>query len=371
MRLPFAAYALSLMSNATTAFYRRAAPDLVPRTHTFEDSTTASTLQGGAKIQSGRRFANARASVVWSIGGSAADTSFLLPQAIAATPRHFVVYDAVARTLTALEPTSGTISWRIGRAGRGPNEFGGVATLSPRVNGGLYVIDHGNQRLSSVDEDGAPGERTDFAVGVNPRGLCELRGAQVRLRGIRDKELERISSSSTSPVVTGLPWPELEPQPPIVRQSKLFTLTSGDACLLTLSFGPHFALLDHSGTRAVGQWVEHVPLAHTMSPSKGSWRLQPGSAYSTASASSVGQAFVVLFEGTSPQKLRLLDFYSQADGRYLFSLQLPFEAKYLTYGHGLVLVAGETSEGEPFVRAVRFTPSLETLVQRSTSVRSP
>jgi len=322
-------------------------------------------------IQSRRRFANARASVVWSIGGSAADTSFLLPQAIAATLRHFVVYDAVARTLTALAPASGTVSWRIGRAGRGPNEFGGVATLSPRVSGGLYVVDHGNQRLSSVDEDGAPGERTDFAVGVNPRGLCELRGAQVRLRGIRDKELERISSSSTSPVVTGLPWPELEPQPPIVRQSKLFTLTSGDACLLTLSFGPHFALLDHSGTRAVGQWVEHVPLAHTMSPSKGSWRLQPGSAYSTASASSVGQAFVVLFEGTSPQKLRLLDFYSQADGRYLFSLQLPFEAKYLTYGHGLVLVAGETSEGEPFVRAVRFTPSLETLVQRSTSVRSP
>ncbi|MCC6931231.1 MAG: hypothetical protein IT359_19740 [Gemmatimonadaceae bacterium] len=310
---------------------------------------------------------DARVTVSWSIGGAPGDTTFLLPQAIAATTHHFVVYDAVARNLTALDPVTGRVAWRFGRAGRGPNEFGGVATVGPRLEGGVNVIDHGNQRLTPVREDGRPGAATDFAVGVNPRGLCELRGAQLRLRGIVDKELERIPAGSTEGVTTALPWPELSMEPPIVRQSKLFTVAAGEACVLTLSFGPRFAILDEAGTRVAGEWVERIPLARAVSPARGSWRMQPGSAYSTASVSSVGDAFAVLFEGTSTLKLRLLDFYSLRNGDYLFSLQLPFAAKYMTYGHGVMLLAGETDEGEPFVRAVRFAPTLEELVKRAST----
>ena len=93
--------------------------------------------------------------------------------------------------------------------------------------------------------------------------------------------------------------------------------------------------------------------------------MMPGSVITTTSATGVGETFAVLFEGRSTQRNRLIDFYSIADASYLFSIVLPFEAKVIGYGHGLLVAMGETSDGAPFVRAMSASPSLETLVSRA------
>ncbi|MDP1858386.1 MAG: hypothetical protein Q8K82_06940 [Gemmatimonadaceae bacterium] len=227
------------------------------------------------------------------------------------------------------------------------------------------MLDFGNQRLTAISEDGVPGDRVSYAMGADPRGVCELRRSRIHLRAATDREIERVEQNPVRTTESALPWPEVVGQPSLARQSIIFSHPVGDVCLVTLSFGPKFALLDDTGTRATGAWIEEIPLAQAQSTGKGSWRLAPGSVLSTMSATGVGGAFAVLFEGTSALKLRLLDFYSATDGRYLFSVELPFKGRYITYGHGLLVIAGENEDGAPFLRALRTLPSLEAMVERA------
>jgi len=185
-----------------------------------------------------------------------------------------------------------------------------------------------------------------------------------------DHEIQRVVHDSTLVSDSPLPWPELAGQPGLVRQSLLFSQPQGEVCLATLSFGPKFALLDKDGVRATGSWIEEIPLAKARSLGKGSWTMMPGSVITTTSATAVGQSFAVLFEGRSTQRKRLLDFYSVRDAGYLFSIELPFAATQIAFGHGLLALAGETEEGAPFVRAFSVTPSLETLVAGAMSLRA-
>lgn len=312
-----------------------------------------------------RRFPPVRLRLTWALGGDDADTTFLLPFSLTSTAHHFVVYDAIGRRVVALSPVSGKEAWRFGRAGRGPNEFGGIAFVSPRPAGGVRILDLGNQRLSSLSDQGTILGRYAYPFGADPRGVCDLQKSQVRLRALVDHEIQRVVDDTTVVSDGPLPWPELAGQPGLVRQSLLFSHPSGDVCFATLSFGPKFAILDKHGVRATGSWIEQVPLARARSLGKGSWTMMPGSVITTTSATGVGEAFAVLFEGRSTQRKRLVDFYSIDDASYLFSIVLPFEAKVIGYGHGLLVAMGETSAGAPFIRAMSASPSLETLVSRA------
>lgn len=342
---------------ATSSFSRHARKPVgrVSASDRGQRSSSAST----------RRYPAIRLRSTWTIGGDDADTTFLLPFSLTTTAQHFVVYDAIARRVVALSPISGKEAWRFGRAGRGPNEFGGIAFVSPRPAGGVRILDLGNQRLSSLSEQGTILGRYAYPFGADPRGVCDLQESQVRLRALVDHEIQRVVDDTTVVADGPLPWPELAGHPGLVRQSLLVSHPRGDVCFATLSFGPRFAILDKDGVRATGSWTEPVPLARARSLGKGSWTMMPGSVITTTSATGVGETFAVLFEGRSTQRKRLIDFYSIADASYLFSIVLPFEAKVIGYGHGLLVAMGETSDGAPFVRAMSASPSLETLVSRA------
>ncbi|MFN8665861.1 MAG: hypothetical protein U0164_01555 [Gemmatimonadaceae bacterium] len=314
-----------------------------------------------------RRFPPVTLHLRWEIGGAAEDTTFLLPFSLASTRRYLIVYDAIARRVVALDPSTGREAWRLGRAGRGPDEFGGVAFVTPRAEGGVRILDLGNLRLSSLSDDGKHTGRYAFPLGSDPRGVCDVTGAQIRLRALVDHEIQRVVGDSTVASDGPLPWAEMARQPSLVRQSLLFAHPGDDACLLSMTFGPRFSILDKNGVRATGEWIEQVPLANARALGMGSWTMMPGSVISTTSATGIGRSFAVLFEGRSNQRKRVVDFYSSEDAAYLFSIGLPFEAKAVSYGHGLLILAGETDDGAPFVRAFSATPSLEVMVARAWS----
>lgn len=318
--------------------------------------------QRTASASERRVFATIRPNLAWELGGSADDTTFLLPFSVVSTTRHIVVYDAMARRVVALDPRTGRKAWAFGRAGSGPGEFGGVAFVSARQTGGVLVLDHANQRVTLLSESGSALSHRSYPLGASATGVCELDSSQIRLSMAADREIERVNADSTR-AVSPLPWPELKGQPSLVRQSHIFSHARGDVCLLSLTFGPRFALLDRKGTRALGTWIEEVPLAKAMPIGKGSWTMARGSRISTTSVTGVGGAFAVLFEGTGLGKARVIDFYSANDARYLLSVRLPYAARTIAYGHELLVVAGETPDGAPFVRALRTAPSLRTLVE--------
>jgi hypothetical protein len=273
------------------------------------------------------------------------------------------VYDAIARRVVALSPISGKEAWRFGRAGRGPNEFGGIAFVSPRPAGGVRILDLGNQRLSSLSDQGTILGRYAYPFGADPRGVCDLQESQVRLRALVDHEIQRVVDDTTVVADGPLPWPELAGHPGLVRQSLLVSHPRGDVCFATLSFGPRFAILDKDGVRATGSWTEPVPLARARSLGKGSWTMMPGSVYHDE-RDWCGRDLCGPFEELDAAKApyRLL-----FDRRRLLPVLrvLPFEAKVIGYGHGLLVAMVRHRMVLTFVRAMSASPSLETLVSRA------
>jgi len=311
-----------------------------------------------------RTIVSTRLTSRWTVGGDANDTTILLPLQIRATREHFVVYDGVAQRLLALEPTTGRVVWRFGRPGRGPGEFGGVAKLTARKSGGTFVVDFALSRLTEITEDGREGPRVDYRMGVNPRGVCEAGDTHIRLRSTESEEIERLQLPTGVSSTEDLPWPELRALPSLVRQSMIFEHPQAEVCMISVSFGPMFALLDRTGVRARARWIEEIPMGQAKSMGKGSWRMLP-STQGALSATAVGSSFAVLFEGRSQKRGRFVDFYAVTDASYLFSIELPFAATKIAFGHGLLALAGETEEGAPFVRAFSVSPSLEGLVAKA------
>jgi hypothetical protein len=115
-----------------------------------------------------RAVRRVRLSPRWTVGGTAEDTTILLPLQLRATREHFLVYDGVAQRLLALTPASGRIAWRFGRPGRGPGEFGGVAKLTAQRDGGAFVVDFALSRMTAVSEEGTAGRRVEYRMGAKP-----------------------------------------------------------------------------------------------------------------------------------------------------------------------------------------------------------
>jgi len=311
-----------------------------------------------------RRVQRVALKPAWSVGGDVNDTTILLPLGVTATRDHFVVYDGIAQRMLALAPKTGRIAWRFGRPGRGPGEFGGVAKVTARKGGGTFVVDFALSRLTEVSEDGKEGPRVDYRMGVNPRGVCEAGGTHIRLRATESGEIERMQLATGSTSTEDLPWPELRAVPSLVRQSKIFEHPQAGVCMISVTFGPMFALLDESGIRARARWIEDVPMGQAKSLGKGSWELLP-SVKSVQGATAVGNSFAVLFRGRGPKRGRFVDFYSVVDASYLFSIELPFPATGIAVGHGVLVLTGETEDGAPFVRGFSVTPALEGMVMRA------
>lgn len=325
------------------------------------ESWRASSRHANMALGPARTVIPIRLRQQWLFGGDPNDTTLLMALQLRATRAHFVVYDGIAQRLLALAPTTGKIDWIFGRPGRGPGEFGGVAKVTSRKDGGVFVVDYALSRLTEVTEDGKEGPRVEYRMGVNPRGVCEAGTTHIHLRSTERGEIQRIQLAGGATSTEDLPWPELRSVPSILRQSKIFEHPLAGVCLVAVSYGPMFALLDEAGVRARAQWIEQTPLGQAKSLGKGSWEMLP-SVRSIQGATAVGDAFAVLFRGTGPKRGRFVDFYSVHDAAYLFSVELPFSATDIAFGHGLLAFAGEAEDGAPFVRAFSVAPSLETLV---------
>ncbi|MCC6931238.1 MAG: hypothetical protein IT359_19775 [Gemmatimonadaceae bacterium] len=225
-------------------------------------------------------------------------------------------------------------------------------------------MDITNSRLTQVTEDGKAGERLDMLSGAHLRGVCDAGRARLLLRATESGEIERVDSTNGKSVTEDLPWPELRNVPALVRQSKVFEHPGAGVCLVSLTYGPMFAILDEVGVRARSRWIENIPMGQAKSLGKGSWEMLP-SVKSVQGATAVGNAFAVLFRGRGPKRGRFVDFYSVIDASYLFSIELPFAATDIAFGHRLLALTGETEDGAPFVRAFSVTPSLDGMVAKA------
>ena len=90
--------------------------------------------------------------VAFTVGG-AADTTLADIGYVAAGADRVIVYDEGRRTIVGFD-TTGAVTWRVGREGRGPNEFSNIRAVVLSPDGRVAALDRGNGRISLI-EDGA------------------------------------------------------------------------------------------------------------------------------------------------------------------------------------------------------------------------
>jgi hypothetical protein len=148
------------------------------------------------------------------------------------------------------------------------------------------------------------------------------------------------------------PWPRYRDLTFMVRQGRLRQIDDSTCALLPL-YQREFALLAPGMAPRLGMHVEALPEAKSVevrTRTGGSSSMAKGSKRGALDASGWRDLLLVLFQGTTPQKLRILDSYDRRTLAYRGSTLLPFDAsKFAIHGDTMVVV-GEVDD-EPVVGA--------------------
>lgn len=291
-------------------------------------------------------------------GASESDTSLIDPFVIAALHDTVVVFDYGRGALLAFDGV-GRRLWRFGRKGRGPGEFDQVRDVKATPVGNLSVLDAG--RVTIIGPDGSL-RRIVTLVGAPHADQHLPMPHGVTLLATLDAPGTLASFDSTGRALDrrDVPWPEFAGLEPIERQGLLARDQNSDRSVYLLVVGDGwFAYQGDSLLPFTGHYVEHhdfPSLTITTRKSAGTESRSvfiPREAYGAAGAVLQDSVVVVLFEGTTSETGRLLDYYLWSSGQYLGSMLLPFKTMSIASGRGRDLFVLFT---EPHPRVMRLHP---------------
>ncbi|MES2305615.1 MAG: hypothetical protein V4558_08910 [Gemmatimonadota bacterium] len=249
------------------------------------------------------------------------------------------VFDNAEARIVALDATTGASRWKVGRAGAGPLEFGGVAAIAPDRDGGVAVVDIRDRRVTRWSGNGElVGTISLGAMGGQPNQLCALSNDRLLLADVFAASLNEMDSTG-KPVAKRAPiWPDLvgakwESHQVVLRNSPDLAL-----CIAALTSGRGFAILTERRPPRVVRYVESFD-AYAVGPRKDEKEM---SYWATFDAAITADTVMVLFAGRTADLNRLIDRYSATSGGYLDSYRLPFATKRFAAGGGLIFVADST-----------------------------
>jgi hypothetical protein len=266
---------------------------------------------------------------VWSVGGTAPDTTLLRPFLLASTGNGVFVYDGVAKRVTAYA-ADGAVRWRFGRQGKGPDEFEKVRDMRVSRGGGVDLLDPRNNRIMRLNADGTVRGRIPLsAIGhaeqMVPLGdsafvlLAEHPESAFVVMDTLGKLRERLTVA----------WDGFRRLESLARQG--YMASSGGRWVFAFSFGDGwFACRGERPERYVGRFVEHTgfPKVKAVSTALGTAKqMDEYDACSACSISIAGSTLYVHFGGYTPVAQRVVDLYDLDRGTYRGSWVLPSVAK--------------------------------------------
>jgi hypothetical protein len=275
-----------------------------------------------------RNFLVERWDTLWSVGGPR-DSTLLNPFLLSASDSALYVYDGAARRVVALSAADGRVLWRYGRQGAGPDEFGGVRDLKRADDGGVFVLDPRNNRVTELDRRGAVTARVPLdAVGHTEQMAPLADGQMVLLTMLPDSAFAVVDRGGRVTRHFTLPWAGFARLDPLARQG--FIAAQHGRWVYGFSMGDGW--FPFSGPRPggfVGRYVEHTDFPKVETQSAGGKSVTQMGGYNACSACSLslwGSTLYVHFGGYGDAPKRTLDRYDVATGRYLGSDRLPIEA---------------------------------------------
>jgi hypothetical protein len=276
-----------------------------------------------------RNFVVQRWDTLWVVGGPR-DSTLLNPFLLSAADSAVYVYDGAARRVVALAAADGHVLWRYGRRGAGPDEFGGVRDLKRADDGGVFVLDPRNNRVTQLDRAGAVQARIPLdAVGHAEQMAPLPNGDVVLLTMLPDSAFAVVDRSGRVTRHFTVPWPGFARLDPLARQG--YIAAQHGRWVYGFSMGDGwFPFNGATPAGFTGRYVEHTDFPKVETHSQGNQTVTEMAEYNACSACSISiwnSTLYVHFGGYGDAPKRTVDRYDLASGRYLGSDRLPIEAK--------------------------------------------
>ncbi len=326
-----------------------------PSTASVATSETAvkKTKAGGEnKLLAGDRvFLQESWDTVWTLSGSLSDTVFLHPLAVLAVDSTVYVAEYGNGVVLAMDAATGSVRWTAGRRGNGPREFI-YPVLFKTADGMLGVADARNQRISALSADGTFARETRAELPSVVIGVCQL-GTDVFIAGSRGRNpaLLRLSATGDTLHKVEAPWlAYLDELETVAGQFRL-TQISTSQCALVPILGPSEAQVFDQQLQVVArvQARERVPTVtvdtQALAGGVTRKRVERDAVYGWGDVAIVGESAFIVFEGSSTEKLRLIDEFSLPDFSYVGTHLAPHRITSATgSAHSLTLLM-EDEEG--------------------------
>lgn len=252
---------------------------------------------------------------VFHLGGALEDTTLLIPRQLAARDGRLYVFDYGDSRLKSFDQ-QGELAWSFGSRGSGPEEFGNPVDLAVGPEGGVWVVDGGEGRLSVVSAEGQP-KKLIRHPGVLVRDVVPLRDRLLVTTASPADTFWMELDSAGSVVETGRrPFPELAEADLLARQGYATVADDSRTWAAIFPFGRPFAVYEGTAVRCTGELIEGAAFPARMPQ-------DPRSAVWAVAAALSGSSLFVLPRGRTDLALEVLDEYSAADCRYLRTIRLP------------------------------------------------
>lgn len=262
----------------------------------------------------------------WIIGGGEEDTTVLMPVGVVGNGELVYVLETQLHRVVALRAGDGSLVWRAGGEGSGPQELRNPTAIALDSRGNVVVVDQGNGRLAVLAPTGTFVEHVALQELGYPAGVCAARDGGVLVAPIvTEHPLVRVSAAGRVVERYELPWRDLADAGSLSTQGDL--ASDGDGgCVFALSKGRGFVTFK-GGRMTPHDYVEwfDVPATERSGDAYAGGRRETLAEGPTA-AQGVGvgaDGIAVGFSGRTNDAGRIIDIYDRNTGAYKHTWRAP------------------------------------------------
>ncbi|MEO8031582.1 MAG: hypothetical protein ABJC74_01130 [Gemmatimonadota bacterium] len=271
-----------------------------------------------------------------------------------------VVFDFGRSALAAFD-RAGQLLWRFGRKGYGPGEFAQVRDVKATPDGDISVLDMGTNRVTIVRPDGSMRRMVTLAESPHADQHLPLQNGRTMTATLEAPGTFAFFDSVGRPERRAdFPWDEFPKLEAIERQGLLAREGRSNRWVDLLMVGDGwYSYEGDSVLPFTGRFIEHLDfpsliVTSSRSPGRVDRKVQvPRASYGAVGVALQDSVVAVLFEGTSKEADRIIDYYAWSSGRYLGSSILPLKVANIAAASGRDLFAVVT---QPFPRLMRLHP---------------
>lgn len=317
---------------------------------------------------------------VFLVGAEKESDTFVEPRQLAVSSGVVVVLDMGTREVRGFDATTGKSRFVLKATGNGPGEFKRPSLLIP-TPWGFAIVDQSSARLTGYRSDGKMHWDIVLPDLFSVSDICIDAVGRINLAYERaDSSIVTMDTAGRRLSTTHVPWqPRRSNTASFAHRSFLSKADTEGACALVRFFGGDWAWVDaprrsatlhpliERGDEPVVKVTERV-----RERSLSSVTVEvPETSESLPIARSIalrGDSILVFGADTKRDKLRLIDYYDRATGRYLNSRRLPMIMTAVAVGDNGVFygtVISENTQALVAFRPERLTKSVQKEIDRA------